>query len=30
MQGPAIVEEHELRRLESLALNGREVGSEWH
>ncbi|CAG7985873.1 unnamed protein product [Penicillium salamii] len=26
MQGPAIVEEHELRRLESLALNGREVG----
>ena len=25
MQGPAIVEEHELRRLESLALNGREV-----
>ncbi|CAG8017741.1 ATPase AAA-type core [Penicillium brevicompactum] len=25
MQGPAIVEEHELRRLESLALNGREI-----
>lgn len=27
MQGPALVEEHDLRRLESLALNGREVGS---
>lgn len=27
MQGPAVVEEQELRRLESLALNGREVGS---
>ncbi|CAG8255311.1 unnamed protein product [Penicillium olsonii] len=26
MQGLAIVEEHELRRLESLALNGREAG----
>lgn len=26
MQGPAVVEEHDLRRLESLALNGREVG----
>lgn len=26
MQGPAIVKEHELRRLESLALNRREVG----
>lgn len=26
IQGPAIIEEHELRRLESLALNGREVG----
>ena len=26
MQGPAIVEDHELRRLESLDLNGREVG----
>ncbi|KAI2758257.1 hypothetical protein DTO006G1_6773 [Penicillium roqueforti] len=25
IQGPAIVEEHELRRLESLALNGREI-----
>ncbi|CAG8289292.1 unnamed protein product, partial [Penicillium salamii] len=25
MQGPAIVEKHELRRLESLALNGREI-----
>ncbi|CAG8107633.1 unnamed protein product [Penicillium nalgiovense] len=25
VQGPAIVEEHELRRLESLALNGREI-----
>ncbi|CAG8054208.1 unnamed protein product [Penicillium salamii] len=25
MQGPAIVEEHELRRLEYLALNGREI-----
>ncbi|KAJ6141696.1 hypothetical protein N7497_010795 [Penicillium chrysogenum] len=27
MQGPALVEEHDLRRLEYLALNGREVGS---
>lgn len=27
MHGPALVEEHDLRRLESLALNGREVGS---
>lgn len=26
MQGPALVAEHDLRRLESLALNGREVG----
>ncbi|XRM42628.1 hypothetical protein ABZX51_005838 [Aspergillus tubingensis] len=25
MQGPALVEEHDLRRLESLALNGREI-----
>ncbi|KAJ6020105.1 hypothetical protein N7522_000180 [Penicillium canescens] len=25
MQGPAVVEEHDLRRLESLALNGREI-----
>ncbi|EPS26191.1 hypothetical protein PDE_01127 [Penicillium oxalicum 114-2] len=25
MKGPAFVEEHELRRLESLALNGREI-----
>ncbi|KAJ5873293.1 ATPase AAA-type core [Penicillium solitum] len=25
MQGPAIVEDHELRRLESLDLNGREI-----
>ena len=27
VQGPAMIEEHDLRRLESLALNGREVGS---
>lgn len=26
MQGPAVVEEDDLRRLESLDLNGREVG----
>jgi hypothetical protein len=26
MKGPAVVEEHELQQLESLALNGREVG----
>jgi SpoVK/Ycf46/Vps4 family AAA+-type ATPase len=26
MQGPALVKEYDLRRLESLALNGREVG----
>ena len=26
MQGPALVEEHDVRRLESLALNGREIG----
>jgi hypothetical protein len=28
VQGPAMIEEHDLQRLESLALNGREVGSE--
>ena len=27
VQGPAIIEKHDLRRLESLELNGREVGS---
>ncbi|KAL2840807.1 P-loop containing nucleoside triphosphate hydrolase protein [Aspergillus pseudoustus] len=27
VQGPAMIDEHDLRRLESLALNGREVGS---
>jgi hypothetical protein len=27
VQGPAMVEEHDFRRLESLDLNGREVGS---
>jgi DNA repair photolyase len=26
MKGPAVVEEHELQQLETLALNGREVG----
>jgi hypothetical protein len=27
VRGPAMIEEHDLRRLESLSLNGREVGS---
>ena len=27
VQGPAIIEKHDLRQLESLELNGREVGS---